>query len=151
MPADVVRFSLERPQGYRGQESIVEILKSLFFCVLSGTNAPPNQRVEFVRKLLESGDAEREQLGLLTLDAALEAEHFTSVSRFDFGARKRSEGWAPVSRSDVEAWFMPFIRMALDIGKQESDLAESCRSILGGRLRGLWVGTNLRPEVCAAV
>lgn len=150
--ADIlVRFSLERPQGYRGQESIVEILKSLFFCVLSGTNAPPNQRVEFVRKLLESGDAEREQLGLLTLDAALEAEHFTSVSRFDFGARKRSEGWAPVSRSDVEAWFMPFIRMALDIGKQESDLAESCRSILGGRLRGLWVGTNLRPEVCAAV
>lgn len=150
--ADIlVRFALESPKGNRVQESIVDILKSLFFCVLSGTNAPPNQRAEFVRKLLESRDSEREQLGLLVLDAALEAGHFTSGSRFDFGARKRSEGWAPASRSDVEAWFMPFIRMALDIGKQKSDLAESCRSILGGRLRGLWVGTNLRPEVCAAV
>ncbi|WP_433771548.1 hypothetical protein [Pseudomonas putida] len=150
--ADIlVRLALKNPQENRGQESIVQILKSLFFCVLSGTNAPPNQRAEFVRKLLESGDAEREQLGLLALDAALEAWHFTSVSRFDFGARKRSEGWAPVSRSDIEAWFMPFIRMALDIGKQKSDLADSCRTILGRRLRGLWVGANLRPEVCAAV
>lgn len=150
--ADIlVRFALLDLKGNGGHESIVEILKSLFFCVLSGTNAPPNQRAEFVIKLLESGDAEREQLGLLLLDAALEAGHFTSVSRFDFGARKRSEGWAPESQSDVEAWFMPFIRMALDIGKQKSDLAESCRSILGRRLRGLWLGTNLRPEVCAAV
>lgn len=150
--ADIlVGLALENPQGNRGQESIVEILKSLFFCVLSGTNASPNQRAEFVRKLLESGDTGREQLGLLALDAALEARRFTSVSRFDFGARTRSEGWAPESRSDVEAWFMPFIRMALDIGKQKSDLAESCRSILGRRLRGLWLGTNLRSEVCAAV
>lgn len=150
--ADIlVRFALESPKGNRGQESIVDILNSLFFCVLSGTNAPPNQRFEFVRKLLESGDAEREQLGLWALDTALEAEHFTSVSRFDFGARKRSAGWAPVSRSDVEAWFMPFIRMALDISKQESDLAERCRSILGNRLRGLWVCTDLRSEVCASV
>ncbi|MDF3196758.1 hypothetical protein [Pseudomonas sp. 1928-m] len=150
--ADIlVRFALLDPKGNGGHESTVEILKSLFFCVLSGTNAPPNQRAEFVIKLLESGDAEREQLGLLLLDAALEAGHFTSVSRFDFGARKRSEGWAPESRSDVEAWFMPFLRMALDIGKQKSDLAESCRSILGRRLRGLWLGTSLRPEVCAAV
>lgn len=152
MAADIlVRFALLDPKENGGHESIVEILKSLFFCVLSGTNAPPNQRAEFVIKLLKSGDAEREQLGLLLLDAALEAGHFTSFSRFDFGARKRSEGWAPESRLDVEAWFMPFLRMALDIGKQKSDLAESCRSILGRRLRGLWLGTSLRPEVCAAV
>ncbi|WDG40862.1 hypothetical protein PUP72_19740 [Pseudomonas synxantha] len=147
----LVRLALDNPHGSRGRESIVEILKSLFFCVLSGTNAPPNQRAEFVRNLLESGDAEREQLGLLALDAALEAWHFTSVSSFDFGARKRSEGWTPESRLDVEAWFMPFIRMTLNIGMQKSDLAESCRSILGRSLRGLWVGTDLRPEVCAAV
>lgn len=150
--ADIlVRFALAEPQENGGHESIVEILTSLFLCVLSGTNAPPNQRAKFVRELLESDDPERGQLGLFALDAALEAGHFTSVSSFDFGARTRSEGWAPVSRSDVEAWFTPFIRMALDISKQKSDLAESCRSILGRRLRGLWVGTNLKPEVCAAV
>lgn len=152
MAADIlVRFALADLQEKGRHESTVEILKSLFFCVLSGTNAPPNHRSEFVRKLLESGDPKREQLGLLLLDAALEAVHFTSVSRFDFGARKRSEGWAPESRSDVQAWFMPFLRIALDIGKQKSDLAESCRSIFGRRLRGLWLGTSLRPEVCAAV
>ena len=152
MAADIlVRFALADPQKMGGHESTADILKSLFFCVLSGTNALPNQRAEFVRKLLESGDAEREQLGVLALDAALETRYFTSVSRFDFGARKRSEGWAPISRSDVKAWYVPFIRIALDIGKQKSDLAESCRSILGRRLRGLWVDTNLRPEVCAAI
>ncbi|WP_159970262.1 hypothetical protein [Pseudomonas sp. 8Z] len=152
MAADIlVRFALADPQEKGRHESTVEILRSLFFCVLSGTNAPPNHRSEFVRKLLESGDPKREQLGLLLLDAALEAVHFTYVSRFDFGARKRSEGWAPESRSDVEAWFMPFLRMALDFGKQKSDLAENCRSILGRRLRGLWLGTSLRPEVGAAV
>lgn len=147
----LVRFALKDSQENSGQRSIEEILKSLFFCVLSGTNAPPNQRAEFVRKLLESGDSAREKLGMLALDAALEAVSFTSVSRFDFGARKRSEGWAPVSHSDIEAWFKPFIRMALDIGKQKTDLAEDCRSILGRRLRGLWAGTNLKPELCAAV
>jgi len=152
MAADIlVRFALADLQEKGRHESTVEILKSLFFCVLSGTNAPPNHRAEFVRKLLESGDPKREQLGLLLLDAALEAVHFTSVSRFDFGARKRSEGWAPESQSDVQMWFMPFLRIALDIGKQKSDLAESCRSIFGRRLRGLWRGTSLRPEVCAAV
>jgi hypothetical protein len=151
MAADIlVKFALAAPQE-KGRHESVELLKSLFFCVLSGTNAPPNLRSEFVIKLLESADPKREQLGLLLLDAALEAMHFSSVSSFDFGARKRSEGWAPESRLDVESWFMPFLRMALDIGKQKSDLAESCRSILGRRLRGLWLGTSLRPEVCAAV
>jgi len=147
----LVRFALAEPQENGGHESTVGILTSLFFCVLSGTNAPPTQRAKFVRGLLESGDSKREQLGLLALEAALETGYFTSVSRFDFGARKRSEGWAPASSSDVNAWYMPFIRMALDIGKQTSELSESCRSILGRRLRGLWVDTNLRPEVCAAI
>lgn len=150
--ADIlVRFALAEAQESGGHESIVGMLTSLFFCVLSGTNAPPNQRAKFVRELLESGDSKREQLGLLALDAALETGYFTTVSRFDFGARKRSEGWAPASPADVNAWYMPFIRMALDIGKHTSDLSESCRSILGRRLRGLWVETNLRPEVRAAI
>ncbi|MNM60864.1 hypothetical protein D3C81_721570 [compost metagenome] len=146
----LVLFALADPQG-GGHESTAEILKSLFFCMLSGTNAPPTQRVKFVRKLIESGDSEREQLGLLLLDAALEAAYFTSVNMFDFGARKRSEGWIPVSDTDIKEWYVPFIRVVLDVGKVTSNLADQCRSILGHRLRELWNYTCLRPEVRVAI
>ncbi len=147
----LARFILQTPQENKKKKIIIEIFKSLFFCVSSGTNAPPSQRLELVRNLLTSSDFEHQELGLIALDAALEARPFTSVMASDFGARQRSDDWMPESRLDVEAWFVPFIRLAIDIGKQRSEVSERCRSILGIKLIGIWIKTDLKSEIYAAL
>ncbi len=145
----LTRFAIVEPEGYK-HDSIREILKSLFFCHLSGTEALAEQRAAIVRKLVMSGDNAEQKLGLLLLDAALEASHFSSHYEFDFGARKRSYGWWPRTQENVRDWFRPFINIAVEIGMIDSKTGREARIILGQSLRGLWTNAGLVDELTIA-
>lgn len=84
------------------------------------------------------------------LDAALEAWHFTSSFAFDFGARKRGYGWWPRSQAEVREWYRPFIEIAVEVGRSQTDLGREVRTVLGESVRGLWVRARLADDVSAA-
>ena len=145
----LVRFAAVEPQGYN-RDSTFELLKSLFFSHLSGTEALSAQRAKIVHDLIFSNDQRKEQLGFSLLAAALKTSYFSSSYGFDFGARKRGYGWWPRTYEDIRSWYVPFIEMATQIGKSNSENGQQARLILGESLRGLWVGARLSNEMSFA-
>lgn len=127
------------------------MLKSLFYCHLSGTEALPQQRSQFVHELISSGDEVHQSIGLSLLDAGLEAWHFSSHYDFDFGARKRGFGWWPKNRKDVQNWFGGFIDIAVSLGQSKSPSNQRALRILSESLRGIWVAARLEEEIQSAV
>ena len=98
----LLKFAIAEPEGHN-RDSNRDLLKSLFYCHLSGTEAQAAQRSKVVRELLFSNDEKRQRIGFSLLDAALEAWHFSSHYGFDFGARKRGYGWWPRTYDDVRS------------------------------------------------
>lgn len=133
----LLKFALEEP-GDHSSNAIRDILQSLFYAHLSGTLAPPEQRAAFVRKLVFAGDDASHRLALVLLRAGLESHHFSSHYGFDFGALRRSYGWYPRTLKEIQEWYLPFIRIAVDLGKNATPLSTDARALLGCSFRGLW-------------
>ncbi len=142
----LLRFALAEPEGHN-YNSTRDILKSLFPCHLSGTEAPAEMRANFVRRLVNSNDVDERKIGLTLLSEALKTSHFSANHGFDFGARKRGYGWWPRTGDEVRSWYCPFIDIALEIGKTKSDFGREARVVLGDALRGLWVHAELCKEI----
>lgn len=107
----------------------------LFQLYLSGTQALPQQRRELIESLLASADSGLRRAGLVALKSLLEADHFSSGSNHDFGARPRDFGWQPRLRSETADWFaraLTIVRERVaDRGDQRRILADSMRSLWG--------------------
>ena len=140
------RFALAEPEDYK-HEPAREILKSLFYCHLSGTQVSPEQRRIVVENLVSSCDKKERGLGLDLIDAGLEAWHFSSHYGFEFGARHRDYGWHPRSQADVKDWFRPWIEIVTAIGEQDNEDGGKARTMLGEAWRGLWGCVGLDDEL----
>ncbi|BBG66221.1 hypothetical protein NNO_1518 [Hydrogenimonas sp.] len=120
------------------ENSIEEILKSLFWPVLSGTHAPPHLRKVFIKKLLESENLIKQDIGFELLEASLETDYFTSPYGFDFGARPRDFGWEPKTNQEKSLWYSLFIEVCVNLALSEHRLSKRAKKLLADRFMGLW-------------
>lgn len=79
--------------------------KEIFRIGLSGTLAPPAQRVQLLERLLATATVGRRELVWDAVAAMLEANQFSSSHKFHFGARPHGYGWEPSYDEEVKAWF----------------------------------------------
>src|SRR5262249_53235549 len=86
------RYALSESKD-ENNNSTRDVLKSLFYICLSGTHAPVEARARIIEELVDSEDPDKQELGLLLLDASLEAWQFGSSHEFGFGARPRDYGY----------------------------------------------------------
>lgn len=135
-------FAEVEPPDHRN-DPVREMVSSLFFSHLSGTVAPIALRAKMVRELLGSSDARRQEIGLSCLESALEAEHFGSHYEFDFGSRKRSYGWWPKTRWDVDEWYTSFSKVALEAASISPPCFDRIKIIFANQFRGLWARAGL--------
>lgn len=129
----LVRFVMVESHDHN-MSSATRRFGELFQLYLSGTMASPEQRRAFARRLLESRDEGLLRAGARALDSLLEAEHFSSTSTFEFGARPRTSGWHPKVNGDIYAWYDEAIHLAVDLVGQYNE----AKSILARNVRGLW-------------
>lgn len=133
----LVRFSLtEKPD--ENNNSIRDILKSLFHIKLSGTHATAEDRAAVVEELIYSEDRTKEELGFSLLHASLEAWHFSGHYEYSFGARPRDYGYNPGTWDEVVDWYSIFIEIAVRAACSEKAISEDARASLANNLRGLW-------------
>lgn len=120
---------------------------SLFTIYLSGTHATIEQRLQVLEQLLRSSDAEARTLGLAALSNTLEATHFSSGYRFEFGARSRDHGYRPQSRDDVTRWYGAALTLIERLALTEGVLKPELRDLLGRHFRGLWTWAHMHDEL----
>ncbi|WP_258571629.1 hypothetical protein [Pseudomonas protegens] len=128
----LARFVAVEPEGHNNN-SAKRIFTELFHFYLSGTQAPPDQRFEVVRRLAKSVDPLLQRCALIALGALLKTDHFSSSSNFEFGARSRSWGWAPKVNRDTWDWY----DTAIDLAVELSPFIDA-RGVLARQIRGLW-------------
>lgn len=132
----IARFAVSENED-ENNDSARDCFKSLFFAYLSGTHASLEDRAELIEELLSSDDIKMQRLGLLALDAALEAWHFSSHYEFSFGARPRDYGYYPRGQ-DVLKWYETFIKICADHALSNQPTAYKAKKVLAGKMRGLW-------------
>lgn len=142
----LARFALVEPKDFNNQP-VGALLKSLFSCHLSGTQAGPQQRKKVVERLISSSVASERALGLDLVRSALKTRNFSSTYGFEFGARRRDYGWYPNSKADVKLWFTTWLELIASIGERETPEGSEARVILGEALRDLWGRVGLDHEL----
>jgi len=143
------QFALAEPEDYKNN-SIREMMKSMFYCHLSGTQASIDIRFEYAKKLIDSSILEQRVLGMELLDAGLEAWHFNSHYGSEFGGRARDYGWYPKTKEDVHSWFLPWISKCVELGHTPDAIGRLARIKLAESYRALWTRTGLYDELATA-
>ena len=141
--ADIATGSTDEPERKQASETFA----SLFTIYLSGTHAPIELRLKVIEGLLKSANESARGLGLTSLDKTLEATHFSSGYRFDFGARSRDYGSAPGTRADIVAWFGAALGLIDRLALSESVLTAELRDLLARRFRGLWSSAQAAEQL----
>lgn len=120
-----------------------DTLTSLFTIYLSGTHATIEQRLGVIERLLRSGEDDARALGLDALDNVLEATHFTSHHRFEFGARSRDYGYWPECSAEVTQWYAVSLMLIERLVLDEGWLKHELRDLVARNFRGLWTSAHM--------
>lgn len=112
--------------------------KELFRIGLSGTMAPPAQRVRLLENLLTTSTGKRCELTWAAVEAMLEANHISSVHDFSFGARPHGYGWEPKSQAEVLTWFEGAFALLRRVAASGDEGLQSVRTALAAHFREVW-------------
>lgn len=124
-----------------------EAFTSLFTIYLSGTHATIGQRLALIEWLLRSGEPKQRSLGLAALGSVLEATHFSSGHRFEFGARSRDYGYRPQGDGDVDRWYGAALELIGRLALSDRLLTSELRDLLAQKFRGLWTSARMYDEL----
>lgn len=132
---------------YSGREHV----EALFSLVLSGTHASQAQRLAMIDRLLTHPEPRFNEIGVTALGAMLNAGHFSSSHRFNFGAHARDYGWQPKSLEEQAAWYRTALARAVTLDESRAPYSERIRALLVGHLRLLWSVPLLTDDLAAAI
>ncbi len=132
------RYALSEDKN-ENNNSIRNVLKSLFYIYLSGTHALIEARAKVIEELLDSEDQDKWDLGLLLLGAALKTPRpFGASYEFGFGARSRDYGYHPKTREEIIHWFDTVIGICMRVALSDRPISGQAKKLLANNLRGLW-------------
>ena len=136
--AVLVKFA-ETENKDENYDSISAKLGHLFSLHLSGTQATPERRQNFLRRLYYSENRKHQEIAEKLFHYAFQTAHWSSSAAFSFGARTRNWGWQPQTNSDVKFWYEGFIEVLKPcLESNEESIRNHSRSILSKYFRGLW-------------
>ena len=113
-------------------------LEELFWPLLSGTTASPQERIAVLEELLSAPEEPDRRLGLIALRGMLETGDFHSVHDTSFGSRPIDYGWCPRNAEDCRAWFGGALAIARQLALSDTAEGTVARSMLADAFRGLW-------------
>lgn len=143
----MLKFAYSEKMG-ENRYSIVSQMREIFYLYLSGTQAKPRQRQDYVRKLFFSKEKREQEIASELMSAALKASHWTATGPFDFGARKRDHGWRPTSREDVLSWYDGFLDIIESgLASKSEAYAGGARRLLARHFRGLWTSAGCQKRL----
>ena len=112
--------------------------KEMFRIGLSGTLAPPEQRIGLLERLLVTSTGKRRELTWAAVEGMLAAHHISSSHDFSFGARSHGFGWEPSSDADIVAWFESAFVLIRRMAAQGTDGLKAARQGIAAHFREVW-------------
>lgn len=136
--AIILKFA-ETEEAGENNNSIVGKLRNLFALYLSGTQATPLRRQNFLKRLLTSGNSRHQEIAEELFHAVFEVSNWTSFATYDFGARKRDSGWSPKTHQDKLDWYENFVDLLKpSLSSDNAEVRNRAKSLLAENFDGLW-------------
>lgn len=118
-----------------------------FRIALSGTVAPPTQRVALLRRLMGTSKGPRLELVWDAVEATLACNFINSSHDFSFGARPHGYGWEPATHEEVVAWYEGAFELLRVMKQSGSEGSKRAMTALATHFRELY-GSGLHRQVC---
>ena len=128
--------------------SVFDVLKSLFSARLSGTCATIDQRLKVVDVLLADSHTE---IALKLISELLKTRDFMSSYGFDFGTDVRDYGYEPSTYDEINDWYSSVLRFLELTLAQKPELHSEGIKVFSSHLRGLWKLDCIREQLIAFV
>lgn len=126
--------------------------KDLYQLHLSGTEAPPDQRLRVVDDGLSSTDEMERRLCLEALGTMLQRHHFTrSGGAEQIGSAAPLRDWQPKTWGDVFDYHRAGLKRLLAVACSDDTLADSAQALIESHIRELLSLPNLFDDVRDAI
>ena len=133
--------------GERDAKELTDTFASLFTIHLSGTHASIEQRLSLIERLVRSAEPAAVALGVAALEQTLEATHFSSGHRFEFGARPRDHGYRPADQTEVRRWFAAALILLERLSQEDEALKPELHRLVVRKFRSLWAYAQVYDEL----
>lgn len=121
--------------------------RELFWLGLSGTLAPPEQRIRFLQLALPSQHPARRELALSAVAAMLEIGQISTSHDFSFGSRANAYGQQAETWDEIRAWLGSALALTREVARSGSDGLACARGALQANFRDLWLAVPDRTEL----
>jgi len=110
----------------------------LFHYLLSGTQAPPNLRLNVLDEALDSNDVEFKKVAIEALGHALQTHHFSRTRGVEIqGSRAPQEEWRPKVWQDVFDYWTKCFERLIPLAIIDDELGALARKQITSNMRGL--------------
>jgi hypothetical protein len=128
-------------ENERWSNNATGLFQQLFHVWLSGTEAPPQERLPIIDEALASPDPYRRILAVQALEHALQTHSFARMGGAESqGSGPALEDWRPRIRQEVQEVFdywHEVLKRLTPIALGEDELAEQARGAIASSIRGL--------------
>lgn len=143
----LVLAEAEEHRDTRPNQTVTEVIETLFQVRYSGTLSPIDLRVVVARRLLRSDKELHRRCGVKAVEALLRTGNFRHGDSFDFGARARTYGLWPKGQTELADWFRTGLAFAQEFACSEEPTAPQLRSVVARTLGGLWAWGGVNDEL----
>lgn len=135
----ILKFAETEKEG-DNFNNIVNQFMPLFALRLSATQASPECRQTFLKRLLTSDNPRHQEIAKKLFGPALGVNYGLSFAGFDFGARKRDVGWYPGTKQEELEWYDGFIQLLEPyLASSDEAAVNFAKDLLVKHFRSLWV------------